>query len=59
MHREPSHVLRYIKAASHPDARDHSCPKFAEDDQHLLAVSLANNGRGFPWLNIDYRARAA
>lgn len=56
---EAAHRYREILPALNPNTPDSSTPKFAEDEKHLTLIAKANNGKGFPYLNIPPAYRVA
>ena len=50
---EPRHVYRHIEACANPDRPDSTTPKFAFDHLHIQAVSNANGGMGFPFVQAS------
>lgn len=50
---------RQIQPALNPNTPDSSTPKYAHDERHLTLIAKANNGKGFPFLNIPPAYRVA
>lgn len=56
---EPKRIIREVKPSKTPFATDISTPKFANHELHLALIGAANNGRGFPVLNLPPAYRVA